>query len=72
MNVLPDEVLAHRLAMIPIPTSQEEGLVFPDQCENCKDVVEKDKGCPMCQSCTRCLLVVRLRMRRTLQNRVCF
>ena len=49
VNVLPDEVLAHRLAMIPIPTSQDEGLVFPDQCKNCMDVVEKDKGCPMCQ-----------------------
>jgi DNA-directed RNA polymerase subunit D len=24
-------------------------LVFPDECVNCKDVVEKDKGCPMCQ-----------------------
>jgi DNA-directed RNA polymerase alpha subunit len=47
--VLPDEVLAHRLAMIPIPTNLDEGLVFPDACENCKDVVEKDKGCPMCQ-----------------------
>lgn len=49
VNVLPDEVLAHRLAMIPIPTHPEEGLVFPDECENCRDVVEKDKGCPMCQ-----------------------
>jgi len=49
VNVLPDEVLAHRLAMIPIPTNLNEGLVFPDTCENCKDVVEKDKGCPMCQ-----------------------
>ncbi len=49
VNVLPDEVLAHRLAMIPIPTNLEEGLVFPDECENCRDVVEKDKGCPMCQ-----------------------
>ncbi|MCH1616485.1 MAG: DNA-directed RNA polymerase subunit D [Candidatus Poseidonia sp.] len=49
VNVLPDEVLAHRLAMIPIPTNLDEGLVFPDACENCMDVVEKDKGCPMCQ-----------------------
>ena len=49
VNVLPDEVLAHRLAMIPIPTNQDEGLVFPDVCQNCMDVVEKDKGCPMCQ-----------------------
>ena len=49
VNVLPDEVLAHRLAMIPIPTAQDEGLVFPNECVNCMDVVEKDKGCPMCQ-----------------------
>jgi DNA-directed RNA polymerase subunit D len=49
VNVLPDEVLAHRLAMIPIPTNLDEGLVFPDVCQNCVDVVEKDKGCPMCQ-----------------------
>ena len=49
VNVLPDEVLAHRLAMIPIPTNLDEGLVFPDDCDNCRDVVEKDKGCPMCQ-----------------------
>ena len=49
VNVLPDEVLAHRLAMIPIPTALDEGLVFPNECANCMDVVEKDKGCPMCQ-----------------------
>ena len=49
VNALPDEVIAHRLAMIPIPTNLDEGLVFPDACENCRDVVEKDKGCPMCQ-----------------------
>lgn len=49
VNVLPDEVLAHRLAMIPIPTNLDEDLVFPNECANCQDVVEKDKGCPMCQ-----------------------
>ena len=49
VNALPDEVIAHRLAMIPIPTNLDEGLVFPEACENCRDVVEKDKGCPMCQ-----------------------
>ena len=49
MNVLPDEVLAHRLAMIPIPTNLEEPLYAPDQCPNCKDVIERDRGCPMCQ-----------------------
>ena len=35
--------------MIPIPTNLDEGLVFPEDCDNCRDVVEKDKGCPMCQ-----------------------
>ena len=49
VNVLPDEVLAHRLAMIPIPTNLEEPLYAPDQCPNCMDVVERDRGCPMCQ-----------------------
>ena len=49
VNVLPDEVLAHRLAMIPIPTNLEEPLYAPDQCPNCKDVIERDRGCPMCQ-----------------------
>ena len=36
VNVLPDEVLAHRLAMIPIPTNLDEGLVFPNECVNCQ------------------------------------
>lgn len=49
VNSLPDEVIAHRLAMIPIPTHPEEGIVFPEDCDNCKDMVEKDKGCPSCQ-----------------------
>ena len=49
VNVLPDEVLAHRLAMIPIPTNLEEPLYAPDECPNCKDVIERDRGCPMCQ-----------------------
>ena len=49
VNVLPDEVLAHRLAMIPIPTNLEEPLYAPNECPNCKDVVERDRGCPMCQ-----------------------
>ena len=31
VNVLPDEVLAHRLAMIPIPTNLEEPLYAPDR-----------------------------------------
>jgi len=49
VNALPDEVIAHRLAMIPIPTQPEEGMAFPDECENCMDLAEEDKGCPNCQ-----------------------
>ncbi len=49
VNVLPDEVLAHRLAMIPIPTYPDEGLSFFESCEVCKDMVESEKGCPQCQ-----------------------
>ena len=49
VNALPDEVIAHRLAMIPIPTQTDEGMAFPDACENCMDLAEEDKGCPMCQ-----------------------
>ena len=49
VNALPDEVIAHRLAMIPIPTQPDEGMAFPDACENCMDLAEEDKGCPNCQ-----------------------
>ena len=49
VNVLPDEVLAHRLAMLPIPTYLDEGFAFPDECENCINVVEESRGCPNCQ-----------------------
>ena len=49
VNVLPDEVLAHRLAMLPIPTYLDEGFAFPDECENCISVVEESRGCPNCQ-----------------------
>ena len=34
VNALPDEVIAHRLAMVPIPTQPDEGMAFPDECEN--------------------------------------
>jgi DNA-directed RNA polymerase subunit D len=49
VNVLPDEIIAHRLAMIPIPTIPEEGIHFSDQCPNCIDLAEEHKGCPSCQ-----------------------
>ena len=71
VNVLPDEVLAHRLAMIPIPTALDEGLVFPNECVNCMDVVEKDKGCPMCQVLYTLSARGPSRLRRRTQDRVC-
>ena len=49
VNVLPDEILAHRLAMIPIPTFPEEDIHFIDTCPNCIDLAEESKGCPSCQ-----------------------
>ena len=50
VNALPDEVIAHRLAMIPIPTCPENSIVAPDDCPNCKDMAEEDRGCPLCPS----------------------
>mgnify|MGYP001163724964 FL=1 len=47
-NVLPDEVIAHRLAMIPIPTNLEE-FHFQDECPNCMNMPEKERGCQSCQ-----------------------
>ena len=49
VNALPDEVIAHRLAMIPIPTCPDNSIVAPDDCPNCKDMAEEDRGCPLCQ-----------------------
>ena len=49
VNALPVEVIAHRLAMIPIPTCPEDSIVAPDDCPNCKDMAEEDRGCPLCQ-----------------------
>ena len=49
VNVLPDEMLAHRLAMIPVPTFPEENLSFFETCSVCIDMVEAEKGCPQCQ-----------------------
>ena len=44
---LPDEVIAQRLAMIPIPTNHEQ-YYFQDKCPNCADMVEEDRGCALC------------------------
>jgi len=49
VNVLPDETIAHRLAMIPVPTFPDEGITFPEDCPNCKDLAEESKGCLTCQ-----------------------
>ena len=44
VNVLPDEMLAHRLAMIPVPTYPEENLDFFETCPVCIDMVEAEKA----------------------------
>ena len=49
VNVLPDEMLAHRLAMLPVPTYPEEKLDFFETCPVCIEMVEAEKGCPQCQ-----------------------
>ena len=44
---LPDEVIAQRLAMVPIPTKHDE-FYFQDECPNCAEMVEEDRGCALC------------------------
>lgn len=48
VNVLPDEVLAHRLAMVPVPTFLDE-FVFPEDDENNKNLPEDQWGSPLSQ-----------------------
>ena len=48
VNVLPDEVLAHRLAMVPVPTFLEE-FVFPQDDPNNENLPEDQWGSPMSQ-----------------------
>ena len=48
VNVLPDEVLAHRLAMVPVPTFLEE-FVFPEDDPNNENLPEDQWGSPMSQ-----------------------
>ena len=45
---LSDEQLAHRFAMLPIPTFHDE-FHFQDECPECRDMVEDQRGCPACQ-----------------------
>jgi len=53
VNVLPDEVLAHRLAMTPIPTFLEE-FVFPEDDPNNADLPEDQWGSPLSQIIYHC------------------
>ena len=52
---LPDELVAQRLAMIPIPTVHDK-FHFQDECPNCKDVVEEERGCVECQMIYTCVV----------------
>jgi len=50
---LPDEVVAQRLAMIPIPTKHDE-FHFQDSCPACAELVVNDRGCPQCTMIYTC------------------
>ena len=52
---IPDEMVAQRLAMIPVPTLHEK-FHFQDECPNCKDLVETDRGCLECQMIYACVV----------------
>ncbi len=48
-----DEMIAQRLAMIPIPTKHDE-FHFMDRCPKCADLVADDRGCPECTIIYQC------------------
>jgi len=52
---LPDEMIAQRLAMVPIPT-QFERFHFQNMCPNCANLVEEDRGCLECQMIYTCVV----------------
>lgn len=52
---VPDEMVAQRLAMIPIPTKHDK-FHFQNECPNCKDLVEEDRGCLECQMIYTCVV----------------
>ena len=52
---IPDEMVAQRLAMIPIPTVHDK-FYFQHECPNCKDLVEADRGCLECQMIYTCVV----------------
>jgi DNA-directed RNA polymerase subunit D len=53
INVLPDEQLAHRLAMVPIPTYLDEFL-FPEDDPNNENLAEDQWGSPQSQIIYHC------------------
>ena len=50
---LPDEMIAQRLAMLPIPTRHDE-FYFQDSCPACSELVVEDRGCPLCTMLFTC------------------
>ena len=52
---IPDEMVAQRLAMVPIPTMHDK-FHFQYECPNCKDLVEADRGCLECQMIYTCVV----------------
>ncbi|MBJ29757.1 MAG: DNA-directed RNA polymerase subunit D [Euryarchaeota archaeon] len=52
---IPDEMVAQRLAMVPIPTMHDK-FYFQHECPNCKDLVEADRGCLECQMIYTCVV----------------
>ena len=52
-GALPDEMVAQRLAMIPIPTDHKM-FHYEETCPNCKDLVPEDRGCPQCNMIYTC------------------
>ena len=47
LGAMSDEMLAHRCAMVPVPTFIDE-FHFQDECPDCKDLVPEQRGCPQC------------------------
>jgi len=52
---LPDEMVAQRLAMVPVPT-QHDRFHFQHECPNCSELVEDDRGCLECQMIYSCVV----------------
>lgn len=50
---LPDEMIAQRLAMVPIPTNFEQ-FHYEETCPNCKELIPEDRGCPACNMIYTC------------------